>query len=121
MRSFRVHACNPDDSGRIPYVVVSLCGRDRVSLDMTGLQSSAVKTNAAVALSMNALYDLLQGKRTTVEREDGAFSFVPSGRWLVIHKQGMDTHKVWLAELALAWNMLAGYEATPINVRWNTQ
>lgn len=122
MKSFKVHACSADTNGRIPYVIVSLCGRERVSIDMAGLQSNAAKANDAIALSMNALYDLLQGKRLKVDRDHGAIDFIPTDQWIVIQKEGTEkSHKVWMAELALAWNMLAGYDATPISTRWNTQ
>ena len=120
MRSFRVHACAAEANGRIPYVVLSLCGRHRVSIDMAGLQTQAAKPGDAAALSLDALYDLLQGKRLTLDRVDGAISLSPSGRWLLIQKDGSaKSHKIWMAELALAWNMLAGYDGTPTQARWD--
>jgi hypothetical protein len=122
MRSYRVHACTPEVNGKIPYLVLSLCGAQRVSIDMCGMQGTAAKSNDAVALTLEALYDLLQGKPIKISRKDGSIRLCPEGPQLLIQKDGsMTTHRVWMAELALAWNMLAGFDAMPLSTRWSTQ
>ena len=122
MRSYRVHACTAEASGRIPYLLLSLCGAQRVSIDMSTMQGSAAKSNEAVALTLDALYDLLEGKPIRVERNDGAIYLSPDGPQLVIQKEGVrGTHRVWMAELALAWNMLAGFGRQQLPVGWNLQ
>lgn len=122
MRSYRVHACTAERNGKIPYLVLSLCGAQRVSIDMGGMQDTAAKSNDSVALTLDALYELLQGKHIKIDRRDGAIRLSPEGPQLLIHKDGnLNTHRVWMAELALAWNMLAGFDTTPLSTRWNTQ
>jgi hypothetical protein len=82
---------------------------------MSEMQNSSPKSDA-VALSLEALYDLLQGKPTRIAKEDGAIHLCPDGAHLVIMKEGIrGNHRVWMAELALAWNMLAGFGTQPIS------
>ena len=109
MRSYRVHACNPETNGKIPYLILSLCGTNRVSIDMTPVQEPSTKPLGAFVLTMEALYDLLQGKSITLDQKDGELTLLGEHAQLVILKHGVaQTQRFWMSELALAWNMLAG-------------
>lgn len=112
MRSYRVHACNPQPSGQTPYLLVSLVGANRISLDLAGMKDVAEKGQISVAITLEALYDLLQGNPIEIQRNDGVIRLCPDEDQLVIQrestKHGLDSHRVWMAELALAWNMLSG-------------
>ena len=128
MRSYRVHACTPQANGKIPYIVLSLCGAQRVSLDMGGMTDRVSlkgvdgPQTSSVALTMEALYELLQGNPIRIERNDGAIKLCPDGPQLVIQKEGtLSTTRVWMAELALAWNMLSGFGTRQNPVGWNLQ
>ena len=113
MRSYRVHSCTPTTNGRIPYLVLSLVGAQRISLDMGFMQDEAARPEYAVALTMDALYDLLQGQPIKVDRKDGSIRLSPDGDQLVIQREkggkAFSSHRVWMTELALAWNMLSGF------------
>ena len=109
MRSYRVHACNPETNGKIPYLILSLCGTNRVSIDMTAMQEPSTKPLGAFVLTMEALYDLLQGKSITLDQRDGELTLLGEHAQLIIFRQGVaQAQKFWMSELALAWNMLAG-------------
>ena len=110
MRSYRVHACNADASGKIPYLVLSICGAHRVSIDMASMKEGPLAPDFSSALTMDALYQLLEGKSIEVVRHGGKMRLRPKGEQLFIEQRGSSVvHKVWMAELALAWNMLSGY------------
>ena len=110
MRSYRVHACNADASGKIPYLVLSLCGANRVSIDMASMKEGPLQIDYTSALTMDALYQLLEGKSVDISRRSGELTLRPDGDQLVIEQTGLKvSHRVWMSELALAWNMLAGF------------
>jgi len=125
MRSYRVHACTPSANGRIPYLVLSLVGAHRISIDMGSMLEGTARPDFAVALTMDALYDLLQGNPLKVDRKDGAVRLCPDGDQLVIHRDSgaklPSTHRVWMTELALAWNMLSGVGQTENLSGWRLQ
>lgn len=77
------------------------------------MQEEAARPEFAVALTMDALYDLLQGLPIQVDRKDGSIRLSPDGDQLVIQREGSgirsSSHRVWMSELALAWNMLSGF------------
>jgi hypothetical protein len=121
MRSYRVHSCATQRSGKIPYLVLSLCGRERVSIDMGCMQEGPLRGNGEVALTMEAVYELLQGKMIRIERKDGAIRLCPNGDQLTIYRDNDQTsYHVWMAEFALAWNMLSSY-GTQNNTRLHLQ
>ena len=77
------------------------------------MQDEAARPEYAVALTMDALYDLLQGQPIKVDRKDGSIRLSPDGDQLVIQREKggkeFSSHRVWMTELALAWNMLSGF------------
>lgn len=115
MRSYRVHACNPESNPSIPYLLVSLVGAGRISLDFRGMGSG-------LAITLDALYDLLQGTPIVVDRNDGQIRLCPDGDQLIIEQESVHhtpiSLRVWMAELALAWNMLAGCGASESMPAW---
>ena len=112
MRSYRIHACAPDASGKYPFLVLSLCGSERVSLDMASMSGGPLSLDFSAALTLDALYQLLEGKSVNVDRKGAEMRFRPDGDQLVIEQKGSpNEHRVWMAELALAWNMLSRFGA----------
>ena len=89
--------------------MLSLVGAQRVNLDLTGMEGVGRRSNFAMALTTDALYEVLEGKPMQVDRNDGAINLCPDGNQLIIQQEGrVSSHRVWMSELALAWNMLAG-------------
>jgi len=77
---------------------------------MASMKEGPLAPDYSSALTMDALYDLLEGKCVEVARQDGKINLQPKGDQLHIQQKGSAiVHKVWMAELALAWNMLSGY------------
>ena len=110
MKSYRIHACSPDTDGKLSYLVLSLCGRDRLSLDLTNFSAGPMMKGFTAALTIDALYQLLEGKTVDISRKGADFRLRPDGDQLIIEQGGVKiVHRVWMAEMALAWNMLAGH------------
>jgi hypothetical protein len=109
MRSYRVHACATEAGGKIPYLTLSLVGAHRVSMDLGPMQVGP-GPSLTLALTMDALYELLQGKSIKADRTGGAVRLSPDGDQLIIEQDGhLSQRRVWMTELALAWNMLSGF------------
>lgn len=97
----------------MPYLVISLVGAQRVSLDLARMHDEPTDGDFTITLTMEALYDLLQGNPLNIERRDGNISLAPDGGQLIIHRSShRSSYRVWMSEIALAWNMLAGFQAT---------
>jgi hypothetical protein len=92
--------------------VLSLVGTERISLNLATMLDGQARGEFAVALTLDALYEVLEGKVVNMSRSEGEIRLCPDGDQLIIEREsvklGCASYRVWMTELALAWNMLAG-------------
>ena len=109
MQIFHVHVSTHGPLADAPYLILSTAENDTVCLDFTKLQSDGDAPFDTLALSSEAIYEILEGGTLTVERHDGSVSICPSEGELWIEFSGIQgswQYRVWMSEFALAWNML---------------
>ena len=111
MKSFRIHTCQPSESGPIPYMVLEFLGMGKVSLNFDSLYGDKHIAPPKVTLTAQALYELLEGKQLSVAGHEGETSFHPEGDELLIVREAhgarpKSQHRVWASEVSVAWNML---------------
>ena len=109
MQIFHVHVSTHGPLPDAPYLILGTAENDTVCLDFSRLQSEGDAPFSTLALSSEAIYDVLEGKTLNVERSDGSVSICPSNEELWIEFNGIQgswQYRVWMAEFALAWNML---------------
>lgn len=110
MNSIRVHSSAPGNPGCPRYLLLTEAGPGRISLDFTFL--AADQGLSSLTLSEDALYDILTGKDLVISLPEASFVFCARGEELVVAVR-TDTHtassefRVWLAEVALGWNILS--------------
>lgn len=112
MNSIRIHTSDTSPSGKIGYMVLTFTDFERVSLDLAPLGSFAPPTSSTIAMSKEALYELLLGKDLILSYAFGTISLLPRESELVVtlelaKGQTLAEYRVWLAEVALGWNMLS--------------
>lgn len=110
MRSIRVHSSasvNPE----VPrYLIMSLAGPGRLAIDLAPLEADIGLTS--LVLSQDALYDVLNGQDLVLSLANASFIFSARGEELVVAvrvdgRPAAQEFRVWLAEVALGWNILA--------------
>lgn len=97
----------------MPYLILGAVGHDRISLDFSQMEDRPSRVTPTFALSTEALYEVLEGKPLYVDRHDDSIMFEPHNDELVIEcRYGgkLRQYRVWMAELAIGWNMLCKYD-----------
>ncbi|MGV3617044.1 MAG: hypothetical protein ACO1SV_17090 [Fimbriimonas sp.] len=113
MRSFRVHASAASAQGRIPYLVLTVVGGGRIAFDFSAMETEPRSRVAPVTLTSDALYEVLEGRELTLRQSQGTITLFATEDELNIHCRRDDAslpqkYRVWIAEVALGWNMLTG-------------
>lgn len=111
MRSFRVHVTEASTKTPTPYLLLGASGDGSVQLDFSPLESEPRHRFPNLSLSLKALYDVIQGQQLRLSRREDFVILSMEDNELVIDCARRDgTHRrqyrVWLAEVALGWNML---------------
>ncbi|MGV3615377.1 MAG: hypothetical protein ACO1SV_08590 [Fimbriimonas sp.] len=109
MNSIRVHSSVAEDPEHPSYLVLTFSDPDRISIDLTPLVGDLGLDD--VTFSQEVLYDLLSGQDLVLSLPDAGLVFCPRGEELVIvlradARNASSEYRVWLAEVALGWNML---------------
>jgi hypothetical protein len=109
MQIFHVHLSTHGSSPGAPYLILGSAENDTVRLDFSKLQTDGDAPFSTLALSSDAVYEILEGKTVKVDRPDGSISICPSEGELWIEFKGIQgswQYRVWMSEFALGWNML---------------
>jgi hypothetical protein len=94
----------------VPYLILGVAESGRLSFDFSRIEEISDRITPSFALSREALYEVLQGKAISVKRREDTIHLDPRESELVIqcnHAGKRREYRVWLAELAVGWNMLA--------------
>jgi hypothetical protein len=118
MANYRIHATSPDFDGLLPYLTVSRVDHRRVQFVLSGLDPDL--TGMTVCLNLETVYRLLEGKSVSVDLPFLSCTLSPREHALVIctyvEDRGIHSSRtVSLAELALAWNMMAGFKPSSVS------
>jgi hypothetical protein len=109
MNSIRVHSSTPGNPAVIPYLILSFVGPGRLGIDFSPLGGDFGVTS--LTLSEDALYDVLAGKDLVISLPEAGLVFAARGEELVVAirvdaRPAPVEFRVWLAEMALGWNVL---------------
>jgi hypothetical protein len=110
MNSIRVHSSTPGNPEVARYLILSFAGPGRISIDLTPLGGDPGLTT--LILSQDALYDVLMGKDLVVSLSEVSLVFTARGEELIVAirsdiRSTPLEYRVWLAEVALGWNVLS--------------
>lgn len=110
MNSIRVHSSTPGNPEVARYLILSFAGPGRISIDLTPLGGDPGLTS--LILSQDALYDVLMGKDLVVSLSEVSLVFTARGEELIVAirsdiRSTPLEYRVWLAEVALGWNVLS--------------
>jgi hypothetical protein len=113
MKSFRVHASAATAEGRIPYLILNLVRGGHIEFDFRPLETEPRLRIPTLALSADALYEILEGKEVAIQHAEGTTTLSAFHDELLISSQNETMtparqYRVWLAEIGLGWNMLVG-------------
>jgi hypothetical protein len=100
-------------------LILGAVGQGRVQLDLGPMESDPLRRLPGMNLSSEALYDVILGNSLTVPGQEVSMTLCQEGDHLVIQcveGQAVRNYRVWLAEVALAWNMLRGFQPTGIHL-----
>lgn len=111
MNSIRIHSSATASQGSYAYLLVSYAGSDRVILNFSQLPELATFDLPNLALSQQALSEILAGRDIVVDTSFMTVGLFPRGLELVITSYSTahgpsGASRVWLSELALGWNIL---------------
>lgn len=108
-----IHSSLARQVGKIPYLILGIAENGRLSFDFSRLDESSDRVTPNFAMSKEALYEVLQGKEMSVRRHEDTIHLHPQESELVIQCNHAGKHReyrVWIAEMAMGWNMLAQFE-----------
>lgn len=112
MNSIRIHTSDSTPSEPAGYMVLTFADTERVQLDLAPLGNFARPISSCIALTQEALYELLLGKDLILRYPFGTISLLPRESELIVTLQllrgeTLAEYRVWLAEVALGWNILS--------------
>lgn len=106
MCSFRIHAVHQTAFGRFPFLTLSRLANGKVEIDMTCLGNDLLPR---LQIPPDLLYDLLEGRCVDVSSDEAYLALTPLEDRVLFEctgKAGSIRQFLWIAEIALAWNMM---------------
>jgi hypothetical protein len=114
MRTFRIHSAIPEPDGRLPYVALTQIDHHCVQLNLAEMDLAL--SDVPLCLSLRNVYTLLEGKSIQIDLPCIQCAMEPQGDMLRmdLYVEGDPmpyAFRLELAEVALAWNLIASSTA----------
>jgi hypothetical protein len=107
MQSFRVHSVHQTAFGKYPFLVLNRRDEGKVEFDLSCLGNDHLPH---VQVPLDSVYDVLEGRCVDIDVKTAYLAMTPLGDRVLIECTGQGgsvRQFLWMAELALAWNLMS--------------